>query len=103
VERPANGGVDLFDTFDPATTDPRRLVQFGGAGRDAHCTIGSYLEDCRVRSQNQYDTKMQVLGTMALAPMTRVAASGRLKQNLDTALRQCRSQYEFRLKTIDAQ
>jgi hypothetical protein len=61
------------------------------------------LEDCRVRSQNQYDTKMQVLGTMALAPMTRVAASGRLKQNLDTALRQCRSQYEFRLKTIDAQ
>ena len=42
VERPAGGSADLFDNFDPATTDPRRLVQFGGAGRDAHCTVGSY-------------------------------------------------------------
>jgi hypothetical protein len=42
VERPANGRADLFDTFDPATTDPRRLVMVGGAGRGAHCTVGSY-------------------------------------------------------------
>ncbi len=61
------------------------------------------LEDCRVRSQNEYDTKMNAIGTMALTPMTRVVASNRLKQNLDAELRQCRSQYELRLKAIDGQ
>lgn len=61
------------------------------------------LEDCRVRSQNEYDTKMNAISTMALAPMVRVAASGRLKQNLDAELRQCRSQYELRLKAIDGE
>ena len=31
---------DLFDTFAPAaTTDPRRLVEFAGTGRDVHCTV----------------------------------------------------------------
>jgi hypothetical protein len=36
------------------------------------------LEDCRVRSQNEYATKMDAISTMALAPMVRVAASSRL-------------------------
>jgi len=59
------------------------------------------LEDCRVRFQNEYDTKMNAINTMALAPMVRVAASRRLKENLDGELRECRSQYELRLKAID--
>ncbi len=58
------------------------------------------LEDCRVRFQNEYDTKINAINTMALAPMVRVAAVGRLKQNLDAELRQCRSQYELRLKAM---
>lgn len=62
---------------------------------------GDGLEDCRVRSQNEYDTKIGAISTMALAPMMRVAASARLKQNLDAELRECRSQYELRLKAID--
>ncbi len=61
------------------------------------------LEDCRVRFQNEYDTKINAINTMALAPMVRVAAVGRLKQNLDAELRQCRSQYELRLKAIDGE
>jgi hypothetical protein len=61
------------------------------------------LEDCRVKSQNEYDSKMNAIGTMALALMTRVYASNRLKQNLDAELRQCRSQYESRLKAIEAE
>jgi hypothetical protein len=58
------------------------------------------LDDCRTRSQNEYDTKMNVISTMTLAPMTRVVASNRLKQNLDSELRGCRSQYESRVKAI---
>lgn len=42
VEHPAHSSEDLFDTFAPATTDPRRLVEFAGTGRDVHCTVGSY-------------------------------------------------------------
>jgi hypothetical protein len=61
------------------------------------------LEDCRVRSQNEYDAKMNAIKTMALAPMARVAASRRLKENLDGELRECRSQYESRLKAIDGE
>jgi hypothetical protein len=58
------------------------------------------LEDCRARSQNEYSTKMDALNTMALAPMVRVAAASRLRQNLDAELRECRSQYESRIKAI---
>jgi len=61
------------------------------------------LEDCRARSQNEYSTKMDALNTMALAPMVRVAAASRLRQNLDAEMRQCRSQYELRLKAIDGE
>jgi len=61
------------------------------------------FEDCRVRSQNEYDAKINAINTMALAPMVRVAASRRLKENLDGELRECRSQYELRLKTIDGE
>lgn len=59
------------------------------------------FEDCKVRSQNEYDTKMSAVGTMALTPIMRVAASNRLKQNLDAELRECRSEHESRLKAID--
>jgi hypothetical protein len=59
------------------------------------------LEDCKSRSQNEYDTKMNTVSAMTLTPMTRVYASSRLKQNLDAELRQCRSQYESRLKAIE--
>lgn len=58
------------------------------------------LEDCRARSQNEYYTKMDALSNLALAPMVRVAAASRLRQNLDAELRQCRSQYESRIKAI---
>jgi len=61
------------------------------------------FEDCRVRSQNEYDAKMNAINTMALAPMVRVGASRRLKENLDGELRECRSQYELRLKAIDGE
>jgi hypothetical protein len=59
------------------------------------------LEDCRTSAQNRYDTKMNIITSMTLAPMTRVAASNRLKLNLDSEIRQCRSQYELRVKAID--
>src|SRR5713101_6988655 len=59
------------------------------------------LEDCRVRSQNEYYTKLDALSNLALAPMVRVAAASRLRQNLDAELRQCRSQYESRLRAIE--
>jgi hypothetical protein len=59
------------------------------------------LEDCRVRSQNEYNSKMGVLSTMkTLSPMMQVAATSKLKQNLDEELRQCRSQYQLRLNAI---
>jgi len=61
------------------------------------------LEDCRVRAQNEYDAKINTINTMALAPMVRVGASRRLKENLDGELRECRSQYELRLKGIDGE
>jgi hypothetical protein len=59
------------------------------------------LEDCKLRAQNEYDTKMKVIASMALAPMTRVAVSSRLKRNLDAEVRECRSQYELSLKDSD--
>ena len=42
VESPANSSADLFDTFDPATTDPRRLIFGAGVGSRAHCSTGHY-------------------------------------------------------------
>lgn len=59
------------------------------------------LEDCKVRSQNEYETKMNVLGAMSVTPAMRVYASTRLKQNLDAELRVCRTQYELRTKVIE--
>ena len=61
------------------------------------------LEDCRVKSQNEYDTKINAIGTLALTPMMRVVASRQLKENLDAELRECRSQYELRLRAIDGE
>jgi hypothetical protein len=61
------------------------------------------LEDCRVRAQNEYDTKMNLVGTLTLTPIQRVYASTRLKQNLDAELKSCRTQYESRLKALEAE
>lgn len=61
------------------------------------------LEDCRTRAENEYNAKINLLGTLALTPIQRVYASTKLKQNLDAELRNCRVQYEARLKAIEAQ
>jgi len=71
--------------------------------RDETQRAADELEDCNVRAQNEYETKSNAVGTMALSPITRVYAQNRLKQNLDAELRACRSQYESRLKTIEAE
>ncbi|MFZ0980578.1 MAG: hypothetical protein WAN23_14355 [Candidatus Acidiferrales bacterium] len=60
-------------------------------------------DDCTTRAQNEYDAKMNTLGALALTPIQRVYASTKLKQKLDEELRMCRSQYESRLKAIDAE
>ena len=59
------------------------------------------LEDCRTRAQNEYDTKMNLVGTLTLTPIQRVYASTRLKQNLDAEVKNCRTQYESRLKALE--
>jgi hypothetical protein len=61
------------------------------------------LEDCRVGFQNDYETRMGVLNTMALGPTVRLASASRLKQNLDAELRDCRSRYELRVKAIEGE
>lgn len=61
------------------------------------------FDDCKVRAENEYNTKINLLGTLAVTPTQRVYASTRLKQNLDAELRNCRGQYESRVKTIEAQ
>jgi len=61
------------------------------------------LEDCRVRAQNEYDTKLNLVGTLTLSPIQRVYASTRLKQNLDAEIKSCRAQYESRLKALEAE
>lgn len=61
------------------------------------------LEDCRLQAQNEYDTKMNIVGTLNLTPSQRVYASNRLKQNLDAENRNCRSQYESRMKALGSE
>jgi hypothetical protein len=61
------------------------------------------LEDCRTRVQNEYDTKMSIVSTLAVPPLQRVYASSRLKQNLDAENKNCRLQYESRMKAIEGQ
>ena len=60
------------------------------------------FSDCKVRSQNEYDTKMNVIATMALSPMMRVYAANKLKQNLDAELQECRSQHELAIHSAAA-
>ena len=60
------------------------------------------LEDCRTRAENEYNTKINLVGTLALTPIQRVYASTKLKQNLDAQLKNCRMQYEAREKAIEA-
>jgi hypothetical protein len=61
------------------------------------------LEDCRLRAQNEYDKKINIVGTLTLTPVQRVYASTRLKQNLDTENKNCRSQYESSLRALSEQ
>jgi hypothetical protein len=70
--------------------------------REALQSASDQLEDCRVRAQNEYDTKMGAVNTLLLTPVQRVYAATRLKQNYDAAVRNCRSQYEARLKDIES-
>lgn len=60
------------------------------------------LEDCRTRAENEYNTKINLVGTLALTPIQRVYASTKLKQNPDAQLKNCRMQYEAREKAIEA-
>ena len=71
--------------------------------RDQAQRASDDLEDCRTRAQNEYDTKMATVNTLTLTPVQRVYASNRLKQNFDAEARACRSQYEARMKAIDAE
>jgi hypothetical protein len=61
------------------------------------------LEDCRAGAQNEYETKTSAVSNLALSPAVRVAAASKLRQNLDAELRECRSQYEMRLRAIDGE
>jgi len=61
------------------------------------------FEDCKVRAENEYSTKINVVGTLALTPIQRVYVSNRLKQNLDAELKSCRAQYESRVRAIEAE
>ena len=61
------------------------------------------LDDCRVRAQNEFDTKTNLVHTLALSPIQRVYASNKLKQNYDAELRFCRSQYEARQRVIETE
>jgi hypothetical protein len=63
-------------------------------------------DDCRVRPQNEYETKMNVPNTLTLTPIQaiqRLYFSKRLKQNFDAEVRSCRTQYESRLKTLEGE
>jgi len=46
---------------------------------------------------------MNIVGTLTLTPVQRVYASTRLKRNLDTENKNCRSQYESRLSALGAE
>jgi hypothetical protein len=59
------------------------------------------LDDCRLRAQNEYEKKMNLASTLALTPVQRVYASSRLKQNLDSELKTCRSQYQSRRNALE--
>jgi len=61
------------------------------------------LEDCRTQAQNEYDTKMNTANALALTPIQRVYAASRLKQNYDVEVKSCRTRYEWRVNSIEAQ
>ena len=86
-------------TRSPASTENQTIENKRAEAQKAE----DDFSDCKTSSQNEYDKKMNALGTMALSPMMRVYAANKLKQNLDAELRGCRSQYESRLKAIQAE
>jgi hypothetical protein len=63
--------------------------------------VNDDLDDCKSRAQSEYETKLNVVGTMTLTPVQRVYASSKLKQNLDVRLKSCRSEYESRRTAIE--
>jgi hypothetical protein len=106
--RAANGQVGYVSFFLVSRPQSAESTQEGQPSpeskkREDAQKANDDLEDCRTMSQSEYETKMNAVGTLVLTPIQRVYASTRLKQNLDAELRQCRSQYELRLKAIDAQ
>jgi hypothetical protein len=71
--------------------------------RDEAQKAADDLEDCKTRAQNEYDTKTATVNTLTITPVQRVYAATRLKQNYDVEVRACRSQYEARMRAIDAE
>jgi hypothetical protein len=61
------------------------------------------MDGCKVRAQNEFDTKTNLVNTLALTPIQRVAASSKLKQNYDGEVRWCRSEYEVRQRAIETE
>ncbi len=95
--RTADGQVGYISSavvsIQPSPEKKRELMQ----------SASDDFEDCRTRAENEYNTKTNLVGTLALTPIQRVYASTRLKQNLDAELKSCRAQYESRLKALEAE
>lgn len=77
--------------------------QIANKKRDEMQKAADDLEDCRTEAQNEYETKMNAVNTLTITPTMRIYASTRLKQNYDAEVRTCRSQYEARMRAIDAE
>ena len=56
--------------------------------------------DCVDSAQDRYQTKSEVLDTMALLPIVRIAARKRLRENLRAESASCRQTYRVRVKKI---
>jgi len=84
-------------------TSPESDTQAAAKQRDALQKAADDLEDCRTQAQNEYDTKMGAVNTLTVTPIQRVYAASRLKQNYDVEVKSCRTRYEWRVKSIEAQ
>jgi SH3-like domain-containing protein len=103
--RTAEGQVGYISSSLVSRDEPAGSKAAGTASRKGEKLqkANDDLEDCRVGFQNDYETRMGVLNTMALGPTVRLASASRLKQNLDAELRHCRSRYELRVKAIEGE
>jgi len=92
---------DAHSSSEPTKESEATKKQSDDRRRELVQKANDDFDDCKTRSQNEYDSKMNAIGTMALSPAMRVYAANKLKQNLDAELRVCRSRYESRLKAIE--